>query len=105
MTHNASNPNCDKNQYAGSDNVRCTCDIDSPDDVPPPSTVIRDPATTFATYPAQTGQVVLSGRRAATHAELEAATREYRAAQQLLKPAEERWRRAMDAHMEAILQS
>lgn len=103
MTHNPSNPNCDKNQYAGADGVRCTCDVDSPDDVPPPSTVVRADAA-FANYQTQPGMVTLTGRRAATHAELEAATREYRAAQQLLKPAEERWRRAVDAHMEALLQ-
>ena len=105
MTHNPSNPNCDKNQYAGSDGVRCTCDIDSADDVPAPSTVVRDgPPNVAAWIPVvQPGSVVLTGRRASTHTELEAATREYRAAQQLLKPAEERWRRAMDAHMEALL--
>lgn len=102
MTHNPSNPNCDKNQYGGADGVRCTCDIDKMDDVPVPSTVERG-AQVFATHAVQPGSVVLTGRRAATHAELEAATRELRAAQQLLKPAEERWRRALDAHSEALL--
>lgn len=102
MTHNPSNPNCDKSQYGDASGVRCTCDVDDAD-VPPPSTIVRA-AETFTQHPTQAGSVVLHGRRAQTHAELEAATREYRAAQQLLKPAEERWRRAMDAHMEAILQ-
>ena len=102
MTHNPSNPNCDKSQYGDNENVRCTCDIDSVDDVPVPSTVVRGDVPDHPGMRAA-GSVLLTGRRASTHAELEAATREYRAAQQLLKPAEERWRRAMDAHMEALL--
>lgn len=107
MNHNPSNPNCDKNQYAGADGVRCTCDVDDADG-PAPSTVVRHEAVMAAYPPAMGGPsmppVTLTGRKAETHVELVHATREMRAAQQLLKPAEERWRRAMDAHMEALLQ-
>ena len=102
MTHNPSNPNCDKNQYAGSDGVRCTCDIDSPDDVPAPSTVVRD-RQWIAAMPTEQGAVVLTGRRALLHAELERTTRDLDAARKLLAPAEAAWRKAMDAYMEALV--
>ena len=98
MNHDPSNPNCDRNQFpdAPADEVHCTCDVD---EAPLPSTSLPPGLVTPAASP---GSVLLTGRVAQTHRELEAATREFRAAQQLLKPAEERWRRAMDAHMEAI---
>lgn len=96
MKHNPSNPLCDLVMYAGSAEVRCTCDVDDPDDAPRPSTVVAPSAV--GRTPA--GQ---SGSEAAAYAELKAAAIELKAAQQLVKPAEERWRKALDAlHAEML---
>jgi hypothetical protein len=98
VRHSSSNPNCDKNQYGEADGVKCTCDIDSPDDSPVPSTVLPVGATTMNAVACLPGS-----REAAAYAELKAAARELDAARQMLKPAEERWRRALDALHEEML--
>lgn len=101
MRHNPNNSQCDKNVYAGADDIKCTCDIDDADNVPAPSVSIA-PAGPPAVAAAP-GQIVLTGRSAQTYAELVAATRELDAARKLLTPAEARWRSALDAHSEAML--
>lgn len=116
--HNPANPLCDKNEYGDVDGVRCTCDVDVPDEGNVrPSTVASDSG--FATAldtgrptgpikPMRSGtpvptRIMLDGRQALLHLELEDASRAYDAARQQLAPAEQRWRKAMDAYMEALL--
>ena len=114
--HNPANPLCDKNEYGDVDGVRCTCDVDVPDEGNVrPSTVVD--ATALDTgrptgpikpllsrlVPTAGQRVTLEGRQALLHLELEDASRAYDAARQQLAPAEQRWRKAMDAYMEALL--
>jgi hypothetical protein len=96
--HDPSNNNCDKVRYAGADGVLCTCEFDSPDDAPVPSTVASAFASGVAldTQRRSAGDVLLSGCHAASYLELQAATRDLEAAKALLRPAEQRWRAALD---------
>lgn len=94
--HNPNNRNCDRVMYGGAPDTACTCEFDSPDDAPQPSLVM--PAGTPAAALHATGDVVLSGAKARTYAELEAATKDLAAARALLQPAQERFNRALDAH-------
>ncbi len=97
MRHDPSNPNCDKTAYGpDAQDVKCTCDVDTPDDVPRPSTVI--PAGLLAQIASPGGDhVTLTGRKAQVYRELEEATRELDAARKLMAPAQERFTRAMNA--------
>jgi hypothetical protein len=120
--HNPSNPLCDKNEYGEMDGVRCTCDVDVPDEGNVrPSTVVDDGMAPDAGRPSAqikpwvrptqgpgpaTGpaaHITLEGHQAMLHLELEHASRAYDAARRQLAPAEVRWRKAMDAYMEALL--
>jgi hypothetical protein len=95
--HDASNTNCDKNAYPGAEGVLCTCDVDPADDRPAPSTVLPAASPILGSDPRWVpGQVTLSGSHAAAYVELQAATRELEAARSMLKPAEQRWRAALD---------
>lgn len=103
MRHDANNPLCDKNTYPGAEGVKCTCDIDSADDAPAPSTVYA-PGSVGAVYAApKAGSVMLTGSRASAYEELEQATRELDAARKLLEPAQARWRAALDRLSAEIL--
>jgi hypothetical protein len=102
VKHDPNNPNCDRVMYGGAPDTMCTCDVDRPEDAPQPSTVMpAHPMPTFA--PAGPGNLVLTGARARTHAELEAAGRELDAARKLLEPAQARFKAALDAHMAELL--
>lgn len=96
MSHNPNNRNCDRVMYGGAPDTACTCEFDSPDDAPQPSLVMPAGATAVVTPTA--GDVVLTGAKARTWVELEAATRDLAAARALLQPAQERFNRALDAH-------
>ena len=89
MRHNPNNPLCDKSQYPDGADVKCTCDIDEPDDAPAPSTVIPPQLVARLAHPAQRPPM-------STWDEFQAAVKELDAARKLLKPAEERWRKALD---------
>lgn len=120
--HILDNSQCDLNMYGpdpGDGSVKCTCDEDAPIEpaVGPPRVAMPRQRTAqemaqfsecagrvYGTSNAiQPGSVTLTGRKAALHAELEAATREYHAARQALTPIEQRWRKALDAYSEALL--
>lgn len=94
--HDSTNQNCDKVRYQGAADVLCTCDVDDPEDVPAPSTIMRDAAPS-------SGGVMLSGDHAASYRELQASTRELKAAQDLFKAAEGRWRAALDRFQAEML--
>lgn len=96
--HDPSNTHCDKVAYAGADGVLCTCDVDPADDRPAPSTVLPPGLAQQLINPAYNapGAVTLSGSHAAAYVELQSATRELEAAKSMLKPAEARWRAALD---------
>lgn len=98
MRHDPDNTLCDKNTYAGADGVLCTCGIDDPADVPAPS--VR-PAPAVQMPAGESGR--MSAREALAYGELKAAARELDVAKAMLKPAEERWRRALDTLHEAML--
>ena len=98
-SHDPNNANCDKVLYKGADGVLCTCDFDSPDDAPQPSTVLPPGVATASVL----GQVTLTGDHAVAYVELQAATRELEAARSMLKPAEARWRAALDRFHEEML--
>lgn len=100
MRHNPNNAHCDKVVYAGAENIQCTCDIDDADEVPAPSVVMPAGFAHAISVPAG-----IPPREATAYAELKAAARELDAAKQMLKPAEERWRRALDSLHEAMLRS
>jgi hypothetical protein len=91
--HDATNTNCDKNAYPGADGVLCTCDVDPAEDRPAPSTVLAVGSVMPA---AALGDVMLKGSHAEAYRELQAATRDLEAARSMLKPAEQRWRAALD---------
>lgn len=120
--HSPQNSQCDLNMYGpdpGDGSVKCTCDEDAPIE---PSTAPRQlpgvPSHVRFTGPAagvalealvdrrydapQPGAVTLTGRAAATHTELRSAGQELRAAQDLYRKAEARWKQALDAHMQEI---
>lgn len=95
MRHDTDNALCDKNTYPGADGVLCTCGIDDPADVPAPSVrPVQMPV-------GETGR--MSARESLAYGELKVAARELDAAKAMLKPAEERWRRALDTLHEAML--
>lgn len=117
--HNANNSQCDLNMYGpdpGDGSVKCTCDEDAPIEpaVGPARPVLIKPATaemqrfsgTYreAAIGPTTGpdSVTLTGRAAATHLEMRAAGQELRAAQDLYRKAEARWKAALDAHMQEL---
>lgn len=108
--HNVNNSQCDLNMYGpdpGDGSVKCTCDEDAPIEpaVGPPKV---GQATTPRSFPhlvtetAMPGLVTLTGRAASTHLELRAAGQELRAAQDLYRKAEARWKAALDAHMQEL---
>ncbi len=107
--HNPQNPLCDKNEYGDADGVRCTCDVDIPDEgnLRPSTLESADlgpmAARARLVVPFGGQQVTLQGRQAQTHLELVEATRVYDEAKQRLAPAEAAWRKALDAHLEALL--
>lgn len=93
--HDPSNTNCDKVAYPGADGVLCTCDVDPADDRPAPSTILP-PGLAMDMQRRSAGDLLLSGSHAAAYVEFQAATRELEAARALLRPAEQRWRAALD---------
>lgn len=104
MRHDPSNSQCDKNQYGDAPDVRCTCDIDDPEDAPAPSTVVTpDPRPPFGAVLAAPGSVVLQGRAASTHSELKVAGQRYQAAQLAYEKAKYEYQQALDAHMKELL--
>lgn len=122
--HNANNSQCDLNMYGpdpGDGSVKCTCDEDLPIEPavgparPKPQLIPGHPLTeaverwkTEAGGPEHphfgTGPhvVTLQGRAATTHAELRDALREFRTAREIYGKAEQRWKAALDAHMQEI---
>jgi hypothetical protein len=113
-SHNVNNSQCDLNLYGpdpGDGSVKCTCDEDAPieaavgpakpmqETVFPRSAVRPGPDLTLQ---AVHGVVTLTGRAATTHGELREAGRELRAAQDLYRKAEARWKAALDAHMQEL---
>lgn len=119
MNHNAQNSQCDLNLYgpdSGDGSVKCTCDEDQPIDpavgtarvaLVKPATVAEHAAMRrFGGATVQEsvagGEVVLTGRAASSHRELRAAGQELRAAQELYRKAEQRWKAALDAHMQEL---
>lgn len=121
MNHDPNNRNCDKTQYGDAEDVRCTCDIDSPEDGGP-SIVMADPNATDNGYALRddrsramraaraaravedrAGTVTLTGRQATTHNELRAAGLEVKAAEEAYRQAQARWKAALDAHMSEVL--
>lgn len=125
--HSPNNSQCDLNMYGpdpGDGSVKCTCDEDAPVE---PATTPRQgpPSRAHWMQPLESGPgvaalvgkvegpqhphfgagphvVTLTGRAAASHAELREAGRELRAAQDLYRKAEARWKAALDAHMQEI---
>lgn len=108
--HILDNSQCDLNMYGpdpGDGSVKCTCDEDAP--VEPATKPAREGAPAPRSFPhlvnetmAQPGAVTLTGRAATTHLELREASRELRAAQDLYRKAEVRWKAALDAHMQEL---
>lgn len=107
-THSVNNSQCDLNMYGpdpGDGSVKCTCDEDAPVE---PATTPREgilasrPLPRLVTETAPAGAVTLTGRAASSHHELREASRELRAAQDLYRKAEARWKAALDAHMQEI---
>jgi len=108
--HSVNNSQCDLNMYGpdpGDGSVKCTCDEDAPVEPattprqgPPPGVPRAFPHLVTETAPA--GAVTLTGRAATSHHELRDASRELRAAQDLYRKAEARWKAALDAHMQEI---
>lgn len=109
--HNPNNSQCDLNMYGpdpGDGSVKCTCDEDLPIEpaVGPARVVttgqlIQSEVIRRAANPTP-GDIVLTGRAAATHAELRDALREFRTAREIYGKAEQRWKTALDAHMQEI---
>lgn len=116
--HNVNNSQCDLNMYGpdpGDGSVKCTCDEDAPIEpaVGPARPVtaadvrrfsgqtVRESGPGVAAVVGST-DVVLTGRAAATHLELRDAGREYRAAQEIIRKAEQRYKAALDAHMQEL---
>lgn len=119
MRHDPNNSQCDKVQYGDAPDVRCTCDIDSPDDAPVPSTrvgetsapmigqspghVTKAPSMYQGVPVYDPNGVTLTGRQAATHRELVEAGRDYQAARVAFERAQARYKAAIDAHMQAVV--
>lgn len=113
--HNPNNSQCDLNMYGpdpGDGSVKCTCDDDPPIEpavVPAksilgarPRLVVNESGPENPNFGAGPHVVTLQGRAASTHAELRAAGHELRAAQDLYRKAEQRWKAALDAHMQEL---
>lgn len=115
--HSPNNSQCDLNMYGpdpGDGSVKCTCDEDAP--IEPAVGPARHPVEVvkFKGQPPGTGGpehphfgtgphvVTLQGRAAETHAELATAGREFRAAQRAYQQAEQRFKAALDAHMQEL---
>jgi hypothetical protein len=117
--HSLQNSQCDLNMYGpdpGDGSVKCTCDEDAPiepstapatsgparalREVMHPEPLPRRPAPRVGRP--EDVVITLSGRQAQTHIELQEAGREMRAAQDLYRKAEQRYRAALDAHMQEI---
>jgi hypothetical protein len=94
--HDATNTNCDKNAYPGAEGVLCTCDVDPAEDRPAPSTVLQSPIAMQMAHEDSIGDLVLRGSHAAAYVELKAAARDLEAVREMLRPAEQRWRAALD---------
>jgi hypothetical protein len=97
VKHNPNNSLCDLVMYAGAEDVKCSCDVDDPEDAPGPSTVFSPSTRRHATVgPAGTAE-------AAAYAELKAAAIDLDAARKMLEPCEKRWRAALDRLHEEML--
>lgn len=95
MRHDPDNRNCDRNQYGDVEGVLCSCDVDSPDDAPMPSTVMA---------PALVARLANAGRtQSATLERFEASVRALDLAKKAMAPAEAEWRAALDALHAEIL--
>lgn len=103
VNHDPNNRNCDKTQYGDAEGVRCTCDVDSPEDGGP-SIVMPDEMASprfgaARRMPSQPGGgVTLTGRAAQLHQEFVAAAGMVRAAQRQYEVAKQRWSQALDAY-------
>lgn len=107
--HNVNNSQCDLNMYGpdpGDGSVKCTCDEDAPiEPAVGPARVQQVEQLRPRVAPALAvggGDILLTGRAAATHLELRSAGQELRAAQDLYRKAEQRWKAALDAHMQEL---
>lgn len=105
VNHDPNNRNCDKTQYGDAEGVRCTCDVDSPEDGGP-SIVMPDETYTpprglrdrMSPRQPAGGPVTLTGRAAQLHQEFVAAAGMVRAAQRQYEVAKQRWSQALDAY-------
>lgn len=106
MNHDPSNRNCDKTQYGDAEGVRCTCDVDSPEDGGP-SIVMPDEMVTsprgFRAAPRPGSAVTLTGRAAELHAEFAAAAQAVQRAQQQYELAKQRWSQVLDAYTNELI--
>lgn len=119
--HNPNNSQCDLSMYGpdpGDGSVKCTCDDDPPIEpaVVPLRPDLMNPVINTGEARRRMAQIVgsgqvtsaepnvitLTGRAASTHAELRAAGHELRAAQDLYRKAEARFKAALDAHMQEL---
>lgn len=108
MNHDPNNRNCDKTQYGDAEGVRCTCDVDSPEDGGP-SIVMPDDGYALAdrgprrSRPTPGGSVTLTGRAAQLHDEFAAAARAVKQALAQYEFAQQRWKAAMDAYTNELI--
>lgn len=107
MNHDPSNRNCDKTQYGDAEGVRCTCDVDSPEDGGP-SIVMPDDGYALADRPPRRsrpvpGAVTLTGRAAELHSEFAAAAQAVQRAQQQYELAKQRWSQVLDAYTNELI--
>lgn len=123
--HNVQNSQCDLNMYGpdpGDGSVKCTCDEDAPIepavgparldaaiargravvDRQQTAGLLREVGPEHPHFGAGPHVVTLTGRAASSHAELRSAGQELRAAQDLYRKAEARWKAALDAHMQEL---